>query len=85
MNDLISKAEDPEKMINQMLIDMTEQYNEAKSEVAQAIAEEKKLQKAMEAEEAQVENWSKKAELLFQKGTINWHLKLWVAKKNMVI
>ncbi len=68
VNDLISKAEDPEKMINQMLIDMTEQYNEAKSEVAQAIAEEKKLQKAMEAEEAQVENWSKKAELAVSKG-----------------
>lgn len=68
VNDLISKAEDPEKMINQMLIDMTEQYNEAKSEVAQAIAEEKKLQKSMEAEEAQVENWSKKAELAVSKG-----------------
>ncbi len=68
VNDLISKAEDPEKMINQMLIDMTEQYNGAKSEVAQAIAEEKKLQKAMEAEEAQVENWSKKAELAVSKG-----------------
>tara|TARA_Y100001933_G_C18757885_1_gene462754 strand:- start:236 stop:601 length:366 start_codon:yes stop_codon:yes gene_type:complete len=84
VNDLISKAEDPEKMINQMLIDMTEQYNEAKSEVAQAIAEEKKLQKAMEAEEAQVDNWSKKAELAVSKGDDQLALEALGRKKEAV-
>jgi len=68
VNDMISKAEDPEKMINQLIMDMQEQFNKAKSEVAVAIAEEKKLQMAMQAEEGHVENWIKKAELAVSKG-----------------
>ena len=45
LNDLISRAENPEKMLNQVLIDMQNQLVEAKKQVAVAIADEKKLRK----------------------------------------
>ena len=48
LNDLISKAEDPEKMLNQVLIDMRSQLVEAKKQVAVAIADEKRLHKQLE-------------------------------------
>src|SRR6185503_16198752 len=44
INDLISKAENPEKMLNQLITDMRTQLAKAKQEVAGAIADEKKLQ-----------------------------------------
>ncbi len=47
INDLISKAEDPEKMLNQVLVDMQNQLVEAKKQVAVAIADEKRLQEAV--------------------------------------
>ena len=45
INALISKAEDPEKMLNQLIMDMNEQLLEAKKQVAMAIADEKKLER----------------------------------------
>ncbi|MCT4598602.1 MAG: PspA/IM30 family protein [Vallitalea sp.] len=68
VNDLISKAEDPEKMLNQLIIDMSEQYNKAKSSVASAIADEKKLKKALDEELAKAAEWGKKAELAVNSG-----------------
>jgi phage shock protein A len=68
INDLISKAEDPEKMLNQLIIDMSEQYNKAKIEVASAIADEKKLKKLLDEHEAKVAEWVSKAELAVKKG-----------------
>nr|HPN04153.1 PspA/IM30 family protein [Rectinema sp.] len=45
INAIISKAEDPEKMLNQMIIDMNEQLIESKKAVAMAIADEKRLER----------------------------------------
>jgi phage shock protein A len=50
LNDLITKAEDPEKMLSQVLLEMQQQLVEAKKAVAIAIADEKKLQKQYTAE-----------------------------------
>mgnify|MGYP002019256136 CR=1 FL=1 len=50
LNDLISKSEDPEKMLNQVILDMNQQLVEAKKQVAVAIADEKRLQKQLNAE-----------------------------------
>ena len=44
LNDLISRAENPEKMLNQLIADMKGQLAKAKQQVASAIADEKKLQ-----------------------------------------
>lgn len=68
VNDMISKAEDPEKMLNQLILDMNDQYNKAKTEVAAAIADEKRLKKALVDQEAKVSEWTKKAELAITKG-----------------
>jgi len=63
INDLISKAENPEKMLNQLLIDMNEQMIESKKAVAMAIADEKKLERETLENKRQAEDWEKKAML----------------------
>jgi phage shock protein A len=68
VNDAISKAEDPEKMLNQMLLDMQGQMVEAKKQVAVAIADEKRLQKTFEQEKQLTIEWEKKAMLAIKAG-----------------
>src|SRR5262245_12640660 len=68
VNDIISKAEDPEKMLNQMLLDMQQQLVEAKRQVAVAIADEKGLQKQCEQEKSLAVEWEKKAMLAIKAG-----------------
>ncbi len=63
INALISKAEDPEKMLNQMIIDMNEQLIESKKAVAMAIADEKRLEREMMENKAKAQEWEKKAML----------------------
>ena len=45
LNDLITKAEDPEKMLTQVLLEMQQQLVEAKKAVAVAIADERSSRK----------------------------------------
>lgn len=61
LNDLISKAEDPEKMLNQVLLEMQQQLVDAKKAVAVAIADEKKLQKQYVTEADKSKEWERKA------------------------
>ena len=68
INDLISRAENPEKMLNQLILDMKGQLAKAKQEVAGAIADEKKLQADAEAMKKQAENWEHRAMLAVQEG-----------------
>lgn len=68
INDLISRAENPEKMLNQLILDMKSQLAKAKQQVASAIADEKKLQADAEAERRQAEDWEKRAMLAVQEG-----------------
>jgi len=63
INDLINKAENPEKMLNQLLMDMNEQMIESKKAVAMAIADEKKLEREAAENKRQAEDWEKKAML----------------------
>ncbi len=67
LNDLIDKAEDPEKMIKQVILDMQNQLMQVKTQVAIAIAGQHMLmQKHKENEEAAAD-WFRKAELAVQK------------------
>jgi phage shock protein A len=68
LNYLINKAEDPEKMLDQILIQMRQQLVEAKREVAVAIADEKRLSAQLEAELEQVREWERRATMAVQKG-----------------
>ena len=71
INELINKAEDPEKMLNQVLVDMKSQLVEAKKQVAVAIADEKRLKKQYETEAAKAADWEKKAMLAVRAGDDN--------------
>jgi phage shock protein A len=67
LNDLIDKAEDPEKLLKQLLLDMQNQFMQVKTQVAIAIADQHLLEKKQhENLEAQKE-WLRKAELAVQK------------------
>ncbi len=68
LNDLISRAENPEKMLNQLIMDMKSQLAKAKQEAAGAIADEKKLQADAEALKKQAEDWERRAMLAVQEG-----------------
>ncbi|NUO52279.1 MAG: PspA/IM30 family protein [Polyangiaceae bacterium] len=68
LNDLISKAEDPEKMLNQVTQDMEQQLVEAKKQVAVSIADEKRLAKQAEQEMANAAEWERRAMLAVKAG-----------------
>ena len=68
LNDMISKAENPEKMLSQLVVDMNEQLIESKKSVASAIADEKKLERLMNQQVSQGEEWDRKARLALKAG-----------------
>lgn len=68
INELINRAEDPEKMLNQVLVDMKGQLVEAKKQVAVAIADEKRIKKQYEQEVAKAKDWERKAMLAVRAG-----------------
>jgi phage shock protein A len=68
INDLIAKAEDPEKILNQLILDMKEQLIEAKKQVAVAIADEKRLKKQLDNELHMAREWEKKAMMAVRAG-----------------
>jgi phage shock protein A len=68
INALISKAEDPEKILNQLIIDMREQFLEARKQVAVTIADEKRLKQQYEQELEKAQEWEKKAMVAVRAG-----------------
>ena len=68
VNDMITKAEDPEKMLEQILVDMRGQLVKAKQQVASAIADEKRLRDQTDAEFKQAQDWERRAMLAIQEG-----------------
>jgi len=63
LNDLIDKAEDPEKMIKQVILDMENQLLQVKTQVAIAIADQHMLEKKQKENEDKTAEWMKKAEM----------------------
>ena len=68
LNDLISRSEDPEKMLNQVILEMNTQLVEAKKQVALSIADEKRLGKQFDTEKATAEEWERKAMMAVRAG-----------------
>ncbi len=68
INDLISKAENPEKMLDQIVVDMRSQLQRAKQQVAAAIADEKRLKDQAESEYKAAQDWEQKAMLAIKEG-----------------
>ena len=67
LNDLIDKAEEPEKMIKQVILDMQNQLLQVKTQVAIAIADQHLLEKKQKENEEKVAEWMRKAELAVDK------------------
>ena len=67
-NAALDKLEDPEKMLDQMLREMDDQYRKAKSGVATAIANEKRLKKEMDDNTRQASEWESRAMTAVKEG-----------------
>ena len=63
LNDLLSKAEDPEKLARQLVLDMENQLMQIKTQVAIAIADQHMLLKKKTEQEQLQSQWLRKAEL----------------------
>jgi phage shock protein A len=63
LNDLVDKAEDPEKLLKQLLLDMQNQFMQVKTQVAIAIADQHLLEKKQQENLDAQRDWLRKAEL----------------------
>src|SRR5437763_1171429 len=63
LNDLIDRAENPEKMIKQVMLDMENQLMQVKTQVAIAIADEHLLVRKQKENEDKAAEWTRKAEM----------------------
>ena len=63
LNDLVDKAEDPEKMIKQVILDMQNQLLQVKTQVAISIADQHVLEKKLQEAEENERQWMNRAEL----------------------
>lgn len=68
INDMIDKAEDPEKMVKQVIIDMEEQVRTATQALGQAMASEKNAKKQLDNAKASSAEWERKAKIALQAG-----------------
>ena len=68
LNDLIDKAEDPEKMIRQIILDMENQLLQVKTQVAISIADQHLLEKKQKENEESEQQWKRRTELALDKG-----------------
>jgi len=71
LNTMAEKSEDPEKTLRQLQLDMRNQLVQVKTQVATAIAEERKLEKRSKELLAEAALWLKKAEQAIQQNNEN--------------
>jgi phage shock protein A len=67
LNDMIDRAEDPEKMIKQVILDMENQYLQVKTQVAVSIADQHILEKKLNEQQDLAKDWMRKAEVAVDK------------------
>jgi len=68
LNDLIEKAENPERLLRQLVLDMENQLMQVKTQVAIAIADQHLLERKRKEHEQETAEWKRKAELAVSKG-----------------
>jgi phage shock protein A len=68
LNDLVDRAEDPGKMIKQVIVDMENQLLQVKTQVAISIADQHMLEKKQKEHDAKAAEWMRKAELAVDRG-----------------
>jgi phage shock protein A len=68
INDMLDRAEDPEKLLEQIIRDMESAIQDAKGQVADMIAQEKMIKRDMEHSQEMADEWTRKAELAVKNG-----------------
>lgn len=81
LNDLVSKAEDPEKILEQAIIDMQEDLIQLRQAVARSIATQKKTEQQYNKNISEANSWQQRAQLALQKGDENLAREALVRKK----
>lgn len=71
LNDVVSKAEDPEKILEQSIIDMQEDLVQLRQAVAKAIASQKRTETQYNNNQSQANQWQQRAQLALSKGEEN--------------
>jgi phage shock protein A len=71
LNDMVSKAEDPEKILEQAIIDMQEDLVQLRQAVAGAIATQKRTEQQYNKNQTEANNWQQRAQLALTKGDEN--------------
>lgn len=68
INDLLDRAEDPEKMLNELLREMDSSISDARNQVANTIAQEKELEADLRSSQRDAREWERRAELAVGSG-----------------
>ncbi len=68
LNAMVSSAEDPEKILEQTVMDMQEDLVQLRQAVAQSIASQKRLEQQYNQAQTQASEWYRRAQLALQKG-----------------
>ena len=71
LNDMVSKAEDPEKILEQAIVDMQEDLVQLRQAVAGAIATQKRTEQQYNKNQSEANNWQQRAQLALTKGDEN--------------
>ena len=69
VNDLMDRAENPEKTLDQVIRDMADAITKAKSQVAETIAQKNLIESNLESAQRLSNEWGTKAQLAVQKGS----------------
>ena len=68
INDLIDKAEDPEKMVKQIILDMDKELVKSTQALGKAMASERQIKKQYEDASAKSKSWEDKAKIALTAG-----------------
>ncbi|MDJ0647345.1 MAG: PspA/IM30 family protein [Xenococcaceae cyanobacterium MO_188.B19] len=82
LNDLVSKAEDPEKVLEQAVIDMQEDLIQLRQAVARAIASKKRTEQQYNKNQQEANTWQQRAQLALSKGDENLAREALIRKKS---
>ena len=82
LNDLVSKAEDPEKVLEQAVVDMQEDLIQLRQAVARAIASKKRTEQQYNKNQQEANTWQQRAQLALSKGDENLAREALMRKKS---
>lgn len=71
INHLVGQAEDPEKILEQTVLDMQDDLTQLRQAVAQTIATQKRTERQAQQAQSSAEEWYRRAQLALQKGDDN--------------